>query len=360
MYIPVSVAGRLFICPAWVAPKHALFWVQPRCFVRVRAITKGRVFLMNRSGIVGVLIIVGIVAFFAFIITMASYTTIDYGTIGLVIRFGKIVNVWEPGLHWKIPFVDRTIVYRTQELVYVTEEQGLGIDQESGTYPDYPTDTTTADGQQISVKYSVRFRIDPEKIRSIANEIGNEAAVVEKVVKFHTRILARNIPKEYEALDLYTGNILQVQEEFVTQLRPVLAEKGVILEAFGLRMIDFQEEYVQAIEQKQIEAENVTTEKNRAEQAKWKAQSAIEAAKGEAAATVENARGEAERIKLIAEAEAEALKLKGDILRQYPEMIQLEFVKSLSDPNSNVSWGIMPQSNVLPFLNVTPESAEIP
>ena len=78
---------------------------------------------------------------------------------------------------------------------------------------DFPTDTTTADGQQITVKYSVRFRIDPTKITRIANEIGNEEELVDKVVKFHTRILARNIPKEYEALDLYTGKIQAVQAD---------------------------------------------------------------------------------------------------------------------------------------------------
>jgi regulator of protease activity HflC (stomatin/prohibitin superfamily) len=260
----------------------------------------------------------------------------------------------QPGLRWKAPFIDRVVVYRTQEMVYVTEEMQGVVDSRSGTYQDYPTDTTTADGQQITVKYSVRFRIDPSKIEQIANEMGNEEQVVDKVVKFHTRILARNIPKEYAALDLYTGNIQQVQVEFEEQLRPLLAQKGVILEAFGLRKIDFQEDYVQAIEQKQIEAENVTTEKNRAEQAKWRAQSAIEEAKGEAQATIENARGDAEKVKLIAAAEAESIRLKGESLRQYPDVIQLEFVVSLSDPDGKVTWGILPQEGVLPFLNVTP------
>jgi regulator of protease activity HflC (stomatin/prohibitin superfamily) len=161
-------------------------------------------------------------------------------------------------------------------------------------------------------------------------------------------------------LDLYTGNIQRVQEELEEQLRPLLADKGVILEAFGLRKIDFEDDYVQAIEQKQIEAENVTTERNRAEQAKWRAQSAIEVAKGEAQATIENARGDAERVKLLAAAEAEAIQLKGEVLEQYPEIIQLQFVNSLTDPNSRVNWGIMPQSNVLPFLNVTPEETSSP
>jgi len=325
---------------------------------------------VRRSSTVGVIIVAGIALFFAFIVFVSSYTQIDYGTVGMVTRFGRITNrIMQPGLNWRVPFVERVVVYRTQEMVYAT---ATNLDEYGpGTYSDFPTDTTTADGQQITVKYSVRFRIDPARITQIANEIGDEEDVVEKVVKFHSRILARNIPKEYEALDLYTGNVQQVQEEFEAQLRPLLEGKGVVLEAFGLRKIDFQDDYVQAIEQKQIEAENVTTEKNRAEQAKWKAQSAIEEAKGQAAATIENARGDAERIKLLAvgdaekikllaQAEAEAIQVKGEVLKQYPEVIQLQFVESLSDPDGNVTWGIMPQSNIMPFLNITPEEMSKP
>jgi regulator of protease activity HflC (stomatin/prohibitin superfamily) len=311
---------------------------------------------MSKKGtLVGSLIIAGIAGFILLIVFMSSYTQIQFGTVGMVTRFGRITGrIMPPGLNWKAPFVDRVVVYRTQEMVYVTEDPLSTQTPKAGTYQDYPTDTTTNDGQQITVKYSVRFRIDPVKIEQIANEIGNEEQVVEKVVKFHSRILARNIPKEYAALDLYTGNIQQVQDKFEEDLRPTLEEKGVILEAFGLRKIDFQEDYVQAIEQKQIEAENVTTERNRAEQAKWRAQSAIEEAKGEAQATVENARGEAEKVKLLAEAEAESIRLKGESLQKYPDVIQLEFVVSLSDPDGNVTWGILPQEGVMPFLNVGP------
>jgi regulator of protease activity HflC (stomatin/prohibitin superfamily) len=317
--------------------------------------------MSKRSGLVSVIVVAGVLGFFLLIVLASSYAQVQFGSVGMVTRFGRITGrIMEPGLNWKMPFVDHVVVYRTQEMVYVTEEEGSGGDRRNGIYQDYPTDTTTADGQQISVKYSVRFRIDPTRITQIANEIGSEEQVMEKVVKFHTRILARNIPKEYEAVALYTGNIQTVQDEFEVQLRPLLAGKGVILEAFGLRKIDFQEDYVQAIEQKQIEAENVTTEKNRAEQAKWRAQSTIEEAKGQAQATIEKAKGDAEKVKLLAEAEAESIKLKGQVLDQYPGIVQLEFVNSLTDPEGHVSWGIMPQGGILPFLNVTPESSSVP
>ncbi|MFN2129047.1 MAG: prohibitin family protein [Anaerolineae bacterium] len=317
--------------------------------------------MAKRSGLAGAVIIIGVVALSAFIVFMSSYTQIEYGTVGMVTRFGRITNqVMRPGLNWKTPFVDKVVVYHTQEMVYVTELDPSGYTPEDGMYQDYPTDTTTADGQQITLRYSVRFRIDPTQVTTIAEQIGPEEQVVEKVVKFHTRILARNIPKEYAALDLYAGNVQHVQDKFAEELRPLLADKGVILEAFGLRKIDFQDDYVQAIEQKQIEAENVTTEQNRAEQAKWKAQSAIEAAKGEAQATIENAKGDAEKVKLLAAAEAEAIEVKGKMLAQYPEIIQLEFVTSLRDPASKVTWGVIPQSSVLPFLDVTPDGAGQP
>jgi regulator of protease activity HflC (stomatin/prohibitin superfamily) len=317
--------------------------------------------MSKRSGLVSVIVVAGVLGFFLLIVLAASYNQVQFGSVGMVIRFGGITGrIMEPGLNWKMPFVDHVVIYRTQEMVYVTEQEGSGGDLRTGIYQDFPTDTTTADGQQISVKYSVRFRIDPQKITQIAKEIGSEEQVVEKVIKFHTRILARNIPKEYEALDLYTGKIQGVQDEFEGQLRPLLAGKGVILEAFGLREIDFQDDYVQAIEQKQIEAENVTTEKNRAEQAKWRAQSVIEEAKGQAQATIEKAKGDAEKVKLLAAADAESIRLKGEVLEQYPEIIQLEFVNSLTDPEGRVTWGIMPQGGILPFLNVTPESSSVP
>ena len=297
-----------------------------------------------------VLIVVGIL-FVVLILLLSSYVQVGYGTVGLVTRFGAVTGrVMRPGLNWKVPLVENVIPYRTQEIVYQTVEEG----ESRADYVDFPTDTTTADGQQIILKYSIRFRIDPQKVSWIANNIGSEGDVVEKVVKFHSRILARNIPKEYAALDLYTGNILAVQEQFEEQLGPLFDEKGIILDSFGLRKIEFTEDYRQAVEQKQIEAENITTEQHRAEQATYQAQAQVELAKGEAQSTIEQAKGDAEKVKLLAEAEAGAIQIKGEALAEYPAIIQLRFVESLSDPDGKVSWGIMPPGSFVPFLNLTP------
>jgi regulator of protease activity HflC (stomatin/prohibitin superfamily) len=300
-----------------------------------------------------VLAVAGVV-FLALVLASSSYVQIQYGTLGLVTRFGAVTGrIMNPGLNWKVPLVEGVVRYRTQEIIYQTADQG----ESQADYVDFPTDTTTADGQQIILKYSIRFRIDPERVAWLANNIGNEREVVEKVVKFHSRILARNIPKEYEALDLYTGNIQDVQDRFQLQLEPLFGEKGVILDSFGLRKIEFTEDYKQAVEQKQIEAENVITEQNRAQQAVYQAQAQVERAKGEAQSIVERAKGDAEKVKLLAEAEAEAIEVKGEALEKYPAVIQLQFVESLSDPQGRVTWGIMPPGSFVPFLNLTPGEA---
>ncbi len=296
-------------------------------------------------------LIVSVLAFAVLILASSSYVQVSYGSVGLVTRFGAVTGrIMRPGLNWKIPLIESVIPYRTQEIIYQTADPG----ESQADYVDFPTDTTTADGQQIILKYSIRFRIDPAKVSWIANNIGDERDVVEKIVKFHSRILARNIPKEYAALDLYTGNIQEVQDEFEQQLRPLFTKKGIILDSFGLRKIEFTEDYRQAVEQKQIAAENVITEQHRAEQAIYQAKGKVELAKGEAQSTIERARGDAERVKLLAEAEAEAIQIKGEALAKYPAIIQLRFVESLSDPEGKVSWGIMPPGSFVPFLNLTP------
>jgi regulator of protease activity HflC (stomatin/prohibitin superfamily) len=278
-----------------------------------------------------------------------AYTPVEYGTVALVTRFGGVTGrVLQPGLNWLIPFVDGVVRYRTQEIIYETADTATSAD-----YYDIPTDTTTADGQQISLKFSVRFHIDPTRVVDIANRLGDEAAVVSKVVKFHARILARNIPKQYKAADLYAGDILEVQEQFRKELEPLLAKDGVILDDFGLRKISFEEEYIQAVEQKQIEAEKIIAEQYKRDQATFQAEAAVELAKGEANATIERARAEAERKKIVAEAEAEAILLKGEVLAKYPEVMQFEFIQGLADPNSTIKWGIMPAGSLVPFLDVT-------
>lgn len=227
-----------------------------------------------------IFIFFGVIAtIFVLTIVFDSFTTISSGTVGVVRRFGEVKRVISPGINFKIPIIEDVIVYNTQRVIYETSAYPT---ESNADYTDYPVDTTTKDGQPISIKYSVRFSIDPDKAEWLANNLGNEAEIVEKIVKTDSRIYVRGIAREYEAGDLYTGNIVAVQDAISEVLVKSFEKNGLILDDFGIRNIEFNPDYVAVIEQKQREKEKVTTEKYIAEQEQYKKQAAITKAEAEA------------------------------------------------------------------------------
>lgn len=214
------------------------------------------------------------------LLALTSLRLVRAGTVKVVTRFGRVTGrMLRPGAHFIIPLAEGTITYNTKKVTYEASNEPQ---RSKATYTDIPVDTTTLDGQQIELNYTARFSIDPAKAGWIANNIGTEADVVEKIVKTDTRIHARNIAREFNAADLYTGNISQVQKAIEDALRPIFEENGLILDEFGIRSIAFTDEYINAIEAKQIEKERVITEENIAKQEEFRKEARITRAEGQA------------------------------------------------------------------------------
>lgn len=216
------------------------------------------------------------------IVVFSGVRTVPSGEVGVVTRFGRVNGtILDPGLHLIIPFIDKVLVYNTKKVVYETNsEEKQAVSQSD--YKDYPVDTNTSDGQPVDIYYTVRFSTDPTKATWIAQNIGNEDSVVEKIVKTESRIWVRNIVREFKADELYTGNVAKVQTAIEERIRPTLANNGLILDSVGIREIKFSAQYVKAIEDKQIEAVKVETEKNRAAQEEYRKQQKITAAEASA------------------------------------------------------------------------------
>jgi regulator of protease activity HflC (stomatin/prohibitin superfamily) len=214
------------------------------------------------------------------LLALTSVRLVKAGTIKVVTRFGRVTGrMLRPGAHFVIPLAEGTITYNTKKVTYEASNEPL---RSNATYTDVPVDTTTLDGQQIELNYTARFSVDPTKAGWIANNIGTEADIVEKIVKTDTRIHARNIAREFNAADLYTGNISQVQKAIEDRLRPIFEENGLLLDEFGIRAIAFTDDYISAIEAKQIEKERVITEENIAKQEEFRKEARITKAEGQA------------------------------------------------------------------------------
>jgi regulator of protease activity HflC (stomatin/prohibitin superfamily) len=215
-----------------------------------------------------------------FVLLVSSFKVVSAGTVKIVTRFGKVTGrMLNPGAHFILPLAESTITYNTKKVTYEASSQPKNS---GATYTDLSVDTTTKDGQQIEINYTVRFSIEPKKAGWIANNIGTEADVIEKIVKTDTRIHARNIPRGFNAADLYTGNITEMQKSVEDFLRPIFEENGLLLDEFGVRGITFTNEYISAIEAKQIEKERVITEENIARQEDFRKEARIIKAQGQA------------------------------------------------------------------------------
>jgi len=225
-----------------------------------------------------------LIAFFIILLFFSQlnfFYTIKYGQAAIISRFGKINRISSPGFHFKIPVIEAVDSYNTQKIVYETSEQ-KGVSK--ADYTDEPVDTSTSDGQQVSIRYSIRFRILPEKLEWIGNYLGDEAQIVERVIKTDSRSVVRNIAREYKAQELYTGDVFKFQKKVTESLAKSFAKNGIKLDGFLVRQVKFSPQYVTAVEQKQIEKEKVKAEENKAEQEKYKKEQKITRAEGEAKA----------------------------------------------------------------------------
>ncbi|MCG9478679.1 MAG: prohibitin family protein [Actinomycetia bacterium] len=270
-------------------------------------------------------IIIGVIIFVvALIVLFNAIVIVQAGNVQVLTQFGKTVGVtFKPGIHFKIPFIQNTVNYSTRQVTYETSDQP---EASRAVYTDYSVDTTSSDGQQVQLKYTIRFSIDSSQAEWVLNNIGTMDELVEKVVKTEARSLARNIPKKYTAFQLYSEQVFVVQSELAETLRPIFERNGVIMDEFLLRKIDFTDEYFTILEEKQIAEERIEVERNVLEQERIKKEQTI----------------------IKAEAEAEQITIKGESLREYPEIIQLEFIQKLSP---NISWGILPDS-IVPLIDL--------
>lgn len=223
------------------------------------------------------------VLFLIALTALSAIRKVNAGEVAVVTQFGKVTGrILDPGIHLVIPYAEGVMRYNTKKVIYETTT----IEKQKGSnadYKDLPVDTNTEDGQQVDIFYTIRFNVDPGKAAWIAQNIGSQEGLVEKIVKTESRIWARNIPRRFNSQTLYTGNGSQdVQNQIFEILRPTFDDNGLILDSIGIREIKFKDQYVAAIEAKQIEAVKVETEKNIAEQAKFQKEARITTAEGQA------------------------------------------------------------------------------
>lgn len=252
----------------------------------------------NKKAQVGVVIGIAGAAFaILVIILLLGFDTVDASHIGVKNKFGVIQGTMQPGMAWTGLFVH-------------VEQYDLRMQKMTVEMIKDETSAVDIDGQTIKARIEINYRINPDNIERAYSKVGRQRDMP-SILNLDGIIREgfKTTTSKYKSKEIWQ-NRQEVKEKSIETITANFPLDYFVLENVIISDIDFNPEFIAAIElQKTNEELAIAKEK------------AVEVAKQEANAAIEIARGAAESKKLAAEAlafqtlaqakaEAEGLALK--------------------------------------------------
>lgn len=266
---------------------------------------------------VGTLVVIGLVVLLAIIVAFNSFTVVNEGFIGVKYQFGKIVDSdLSAGLNFHIPFMEEIEQVDIREQVYAV------------TTDAYTSDTQTVNELMLKVNYYY----DGTQLSEIIRTIG--------ISNVETKLLVPNVAKITKdeigkvQAEMLVQNRSDVQNAIFAKIKDALAPQGIIVTAFAIENLSFDDAFEQSIQAKVIAAQDALKMQNKTAEKEEEAKQQVIAAQAEA---------DSQKIK--ADAEAYAIQVVQEQIAQSPDYI--EYLK-ISNWN-----GVLPQAigtEVNPFI----------
>lgn len=209
-------------------------------------------------------------AFILLVIVFGSFGTIDAGDRGVKVRLGNVVGTMEPGLYFKLPFIEHiySIDVRTQGVVYEREN---------------PLTAASSDLQDVNVAVVTNYHVDPTKVVELYKQYRTLQNHEEIVIRPIVRDTVKAISAQYAAGELVTKRA-EFAQKVADKLNERLNGKFIVVEQSNVTDIKFSPEFSKAIEAKVTAVQLADAAKNKLEQIKYEAQQKIETAKADAEA----------------------------------------------------------------------------
>ena len=221
-----------------------------------------------------------IAAFLALIVLPNCFATVPVGSTGIMLTMGKVEDTALPeGMHFKIPFVQRIVSMdnRVKKLELSTEAFSKDI-------------------QTVSATLAVNYRLQTEKTFAIYKSTGT--AYEDNLIVPATHEVLKSVCAQYTAEELISKRA-ESSDKMRDELDAKLSQIGISITDFNIIDFDFSDEFISAVESKQV-----------AEQLKKKAatenETAIAQAEREKQVSIKQSEAEAERVRIAAEAQAQS------------------------------------------------------
>ena len=257
-------------------------------------------------------LIIGVILLVLIIVVSGSFYTVEENQYACTFRFSEIVNtVDEPGLHFKVPFID--------SVKYFTKATQL--------YDIPPSEVLTSDKQNMTVDCYILWSIsDPQQfyraLETTAKAEDRLDAITYSALKRNMGKLAQadiiNMNDGAERNDIYESIAIKVNED--------ASVYGIQVEDVKIKQFDLPESNLNAVYSRMISERNQMAEKYTAN-GNYEASIIINDVDKKVNIMVSNA--EAEAAKLEAEGEAEYMRLLAEAYNSDDKKDFYEFTLAL-------------------------------
>lgn len=256
--------------------------------------------MLNLKSIVG-----GLLAVLLLIALMGSWYTVNETERGVLLRNGALVGVIEPGLSFKIPFIESVKFISVQS--NATTYQGLQA---------YSKDQQTA-----TLNVSVSWHVVPAEVGKVYTQYQDLDGLVSRLISRQVPTQVENVFGQYNAV-----SSVQNRGKFVADVSKAIKDSiagPVVIDGVQVENIDFSDDYERSIALRMKAEVEVKTREQMLATEQVEAQIVVTRAQADADSKVAQAKADAEATRLRGNAEADAIKAKTLALSSNPALIEL-------------------------------------
>lgn len=214
---------------------------------------------LNRLGTSAGIIIVLVV-----FVAMSSFVTVGPGERGVLMTFGKVEpGVLEPGIHFKIP------IMQTVKQIEVRIQKSEG--QQTAASKDL---------QDVTTRVAVNWSIQPEDAEWVYQNVGDERALIMKVIEPTISNVVKAVTAKYNAENLVAKRD-EIRDLIEKQITTSVANYKVQVQGVNITNFNFSKQYADAIEKKQVSQQKAQQAKYDLQRITVEAQQKIAEARGQ-------------------------------------------------------------------------------
>jgi len=279
------------------------------------------------------LVMLGLIGVVALTIIFGSWYTVDQTQRGVLLRNGALVEVVQPGLHFKWPWIEA--VYK--------------IDMQTHTKTVERMEAYSADQQPANLRVSVTLHVSPDKVAEMYSRFGGDYdAALQRLISPHVNQQTKVVFGQYTAARAISARA-QLNADAAGALTSAIAYDPVFaIESVQIEDISFSQDYIRSVEARMQAEVEVQRQQQTLAQEKIKAEIAVTQATGRANSIRAEAQAQADATVLRGNAEAAAIKAKADALASNSNLIALTQAEKW---NGALPTTMVPGSTV-PFLDV--------